>query len=464
MDGGDGDDTLILTNGVGTSNNFNAGNGYDTVDASQLTASSGAWRFSGSGWERFIGSEQDEFVYGESDSEDYFMNGGDDWVYTSDGVDSFDGGSGIDTLSFYLLELEQGVDINLNRGQINNDGYGNSESVDDFENVIAISPWADTLIGDNLNNVFYAGSNDDIVRMLGGDDLLVLQSAIRIADGGTGDNVVSFNQTFKLVLDGSDNMVEEARTTGVWVNLFANTIFDDGFGDSGFIDNFTTLYGTILDDNITGTDGDDTLYGNGGEDIIRGRDGNDSIEGGGVIDKLQGNTGEDYIFGNNGDDIIRGGSGDDELVGGNDDDSIFGDGNEDILLGGYGDDILKGGNHNDVLTGGYGADTLDGEGGADTYVYLAWGESTPTVRDTIVEFQSIDTIDLSAIDADTWTAGNQAFTFIGDADFSGTAGELQVTQTPSRIYVMADINGDGEADIEIMIRDGVAPTADDFLL
>ena len=61
--------------------------------------------------------------------------------------------------------------------------------------------------------------------------------------------------------------------------------------------------------------------------------------------------------------------------------------------------------------------------GRDTFVF---GSSSEATGDQIYDFDDFDIIDLSAIDADTGTSGNQAFTFIGSAAYtSGVAGQLR---------------------------------------
>ena len=56
-----------------------------------------------------------------------------------------------------------------------------------------------------------------------------------------------------------------------------------------------------------------------------------------------------------------------------------------------------------------------------------------TARDVIYDFSSAqaDKIDISAIDARTAVSGNQAFTFIGAAEFSKKAGERRYLRKDS---------------------------------
>ena len=62
-----------------------------------------------------------------------------------------------------------------------------------------------------------------------------------------------------------------------------------------------------------------------------------------------------------------------------------------------------------MLIGGSGADRLSGEAGNDTFQFAALADTTPGLPDRILDFAPGDRIDLRPIDADTATAGNQAF-------------------------------------------------------
>jgi Ca2+-binding RTX toxin-like protein len=147
----------------------------------------------------------------------------------------------------------------------------------------------------------------------------------------------------------------------------------------------------------------------------------------------------------------------DTLRGGEGGDTLSGLGGNDTLIGGDGDDRLNGGADRDTLTGGNGADIFVFDAPAHTGVR--------TAADRITDFQSgIDLIDLSAIDANRKTAENDAFTFIGGANFSKKAGELRYSTTSSGTYVSGDTNGDGVADFEILLVNKATPVATDFLL
>jgi Ca2+-binding RTX toxin-like protein len=135
------------------------------------------------------------------------------------------------------------------------------------------------------------------------------------------------------------------------------------------------------------------------------------------------------------------------------------------VFGGAANDIITGSHGNDILSGGVGADTLTGGTGNDTFLYRNVNESTPTSHDTIADFTLGDIIDLSTIDANSSLTGNQAFTFIGSNAFSDHAGELQAINNGNDNWtISADVNGDGVADVQIMVHvaDGHTITVADF--
>ena len=95
--------------------------------------------------------------------------------------------------------------------------------------------------------------------------------------------------------------------------------------------------------------------------------------------------------------------------------TLNGLGGNDRLVGGMGEDKLFGGDGDDVLIGGRDADQLTGGAGRDIFRYLDKSDSglSTSTRDVILDFKSgEDKIDLSAIDANTRVAGDQAFTLL----------------------------------------------------
>ena len=280
-------------------------------------------------------------------------------------------------------------------------------------------------------------------------------------------------------------------------------------------------------DTVNAEGGNDTVFGNDGNDIIAGGLGDDNLNGGGDNDILNGNEDNDILFGGDGNDRLDGGTGDDTMNGGLGNDryivdsagdvitgeigfslgggidtveswvsytltsgleilrlqgtaningtggfapeALVGNVGNNVLDGGGGNDVLNGKDGDDTLTGGLGADSLVGEAGADVFDFNNINESRPgqASRDFINGFvRGEDLIDLSEIDANSLTGANDAFDFIGNAAFSGTAGELRYFTFSGGNFniVEADVNGDGIADMQIFVNLTNFMTGTDFVL
>lgn len=182
-----------------------------------------------------------------------------------------------------------------------------------------------------------------------------------------------------------------------------------------------------------------------------------------LADVLNGTVFRDVLRGLAGNDVLRGYGGRDTLEGGSGRDKMFGDAGADVMRGGAGNDTMKGGAGDDHLNGNEGRDTMTGGGGSDTFVFKHARETKVGAADVITDFQANDFIDIRNIDADKGTGGNQDFTFIGDAAFSGKAGELNYQFTGSggsaRTILAGDQNGDGAADFQIVLHGHVALTS-----
>lgn len=111
--------------------------------------------------------------------------------------------------------------------------------------------------------------------------------------------------------------------------------------------------------------------------------------------------------------------------------------------------MLIGGAGNDLIYGGRGPDTLTGGGGNDVFRFDSAADSTADGRDRIQDFALGDLIDLTRIDANSNTAGDDAFSFIGGDAFHNVAGELRAVEMGGSVWsIQADVDGDGRADLE----------------
>lgn len=131
-------------------------------------------------------------------------------------------------------------------------------------------------------------------------------------------------------------------------------------------------------------------------------------------------------------------------------DTINGFGSSDVLKGGGGDDTINGGDGKDVINGQAGHDELTGGAGKDTFQFTDINDIT--TGDLITDLENKDRINLAHIDADTGTAGNQAFHIV--ASFSGAAAEMKIDYNithAGQTTLQFDVNGDGVSDGEIVI-------------
>jgi Ca2+-binding RTX toxin-like protein len=289
------------------------------------------------------------------------------------------------------------------------------------------------------------------------------------------------------------------------------TYVDGGSGNDSITGSWLVddLRGGSGNDWLDGGEGDDRLAGGAGLDTVNGGGGNDTIVVTGTeaqTDTMWGGDGEDSILvlgtskltlggfnaaassieswqgnglaviGTTAADVFDfsdlqsvtglayadGGSGNDTITGSQFADDLRGGSGNDWLDGGLGDDLLNGGYNNDTLVGGSGRDTLWGGAAADTFVFLAYEDSgVGADADVIVDFSAaqLDRIDLTALDANLVADGDDAFSFIGNGEFTGDAGQLRFADG----VLMPDYNGDAMSDFELALT-GVTTLAGSLLL
>lgn len=170
-----------------------------------------------------------------------------------------------------------------------------------------------------------------------------------------------------------------------------------------------------------------------------------------------------YMIGSGGADELKGEGGNDTLMGLSGADTLWGGIGNDSVHGGGGDDILHGNKGKDLLEGGAGKDVMFGEVGTDRFVFRAVSETgVGAAADEIADFDPTqgEKIDLRDMDANSRAYGDQAFTFIGDAAFSKSAGQLRYDGG----VLAGDTNGDRVADFHIVLSNLAALTVDDILL
>ena len=115
-------------------------------------------------------------------------------------------------------------------------------------------------------------------------------------------------------------------------------------------------------------------------------------------------------------------------------------------MGGLGRDLLYGG--------------IDLE--EDTFRFGSVFESLAYKYDTIFDFEvGVDRLDLSGIDANTVTLGDQQFTFSENSEASNSA---WIEATLNDVFVYADNNGDGIADFGVLVIGYLSLSANDIIM
>ena len=133
--------------------------------------------------------------------------------------------------------------------------------------------------------------------------------------------------------------------------------------------------------------------------------------------------------------------------------------NGDQIEGGSGIDTLNGLAGDDVIIGGGSADRLTGGLGADLFKYLGLVDAPYFLirSEKITDFSEAegDRIDLSAIDANSNTVFNDAFTFLGLADFSpiNATGQLifDYDETLNLGGLFGSVNADATPELAIWL-------------
>lgn len=269
---------------------------------------------------------------------------------------------------------------------------------------------ADSIIGNNQNNLLDGNGGRDVLTGGGGRD--------KIFGGADGDRLYGDA--------GGDRLYGEAGNDRINGGKGGDRLYgglgDDrlnGGGGRDWVD-YSTANGAVrveLKKGVTtGADGTDTLSN---IEYIRGSSYNDRLFGTNAKNKIRGDDGNDRIKGYRGNDIIDGDNGADRIVGNQGRDKLFGGTGNDHLWGGAGADRLYGQGGRDFIEGGKNNDILAGGGGADTFVFARRSGS-----DRITDFDA-------------------------SQDFFFLRGNIRIKSVQNQDY-----NGDGQTDSVVTLSGG----------
>jgi Ca2+-binding RTX toxin-like protein len=384
--------------------------------------------------ENLTGSDYADTLIGDASGNMLRGGDGDDLLIGGAGGDFLSGGAGIDTVSFENATSAVWASVSgSGLGDAKNDDYLSIEN-------LTGSSFSDTLFGREGENFIMGGDGDDVIEGGGGADRL---------SGG----------------DGSDTASYSRSQYGVIVSLTTPSInIGDAKGDIfSSIENLTgsrhsdRLIGNFASNILSGGHGDDTLIGLGGS--------SDTLIGGGGIDTASYELATTAVGASIGNALSNTGEARGDTY--SEIERLLGSAFSDRLEGGRGEDRLNGGaGGSDRIYGAGGSDMLFGGSAADTFIYKSHTDSTVAAPDLILDFSfsQHDRLDLKAVDANTKTTGNQAFTFIGAKEFSQKSGELRYLNKDGDTFLYGDVNGDGKADFSVRFDNSIKFQSSDFLL
>lgn len=384
---------------------------------------------------------------------------GDDTLSGLGGDDSLDGAAGADTMvggdgdDVYAVDNADDKVVELVNG-----GAGGVDRVESTVNILALWDEVENLrllgtgdligVGNGSHNLIEGNAGNNLLDGGLGNDTLI---------GGLGDDTYVLNVTKDVVIEAAgegDDTVHAAFSYTLGANLENLVLTGTAANGTGnALDNL--IVGNALDNKLKGQEGNDTLVGGGGNDTLEGGAGDDTyyVGAGDKVSESSG-AGTDTVFAE--DSFALSSNVENLVLTGIGDINGTGNGAANQLVGNAGNNSLSGSGGTDTLTGGEGADTLAGGSGADVFVFLSAADSTEAAPDLIADFKKGegDLIDLSAVDADVNTDGDQAFVWAGS--FTGVAGQLVASYDSgtNQTTLRMDTDGDGQGDDMVIVLTG----------
>ena len=407
-----------IVDGFGGADTLEGGDGGDDL-------------YGGTADDRLFGGTGSDALHGDQGADNIDGGDDDDVMSGGAGADTLNGGLGVDLVTY--ASSVAGVTVNLFTGT-GSGGDAQGDLLAGIENLVGTSQ-NDVLTGDDVANHFDGGVGADSLSGGAGNDTLL---------GGTGDDTLAGGAGADSLNGGtSADTVSYANSfAGVTVSLFTNTgLGGDAEGD--VLTGFGNIFGSALNDALTGDGAGNVLTGGFGNDTLSGGTGTDTLFGGDGTDLLFGGQGADSLLGGTGVDLVSyaaslvavtvslaagtGLGGDaqgdvlaavENITGTGLGDALTGDGaanllnggnGADTLSGGIGSDTLLGGADADSLIGGFGNDSLVGDAGADTFVFNA-----------VLGLGNFDTISLYTVADDLIQLDHLVFTGLAVGALAGS--------------------------------------------
>jgi len=371
VDGGTGNDTLVMRASGGTS-------AINLATPANVDQTSG----DGAGVTNFENVDASAVVTalaitGSSSANTITTGSGNDTIDGGGGADVINAGAGDDAVSYNNSEvsIDGGTDTNtlllratasVNLGSADQT-VGDATIVANFQNVDASalsagatligSAAANVIIGGAGNDIIEGGGGADVIRAAGGDDTVTYRGAETSIDGGA----------------GADTLVLNAGANVTAVNFAVAAGVGQTTGDSVSVTNFENLNASAMTTAlaVTGSSGvnviaagsgNDVIHGGAGADVIGAGAGNDAVDFWGTEVSIDGGAGSNTL-------VVRTQATIDLTAA----DQTVGDlaavtrfQNVDASSLTLTQSVsVVGTSGVNMITGGAGADTIDGGGGAD---------------------------------------------------------------------------------------------------
>ncbi|MGF6200135.1 beta strand repeat-containing protein [Pseudomonas laurylsulfatiphila] len=368
-------------------------------------------------------------------------NGLNNTLYAEIGNNVLNGGTGVDTVSYFYAGSAVSVSLAVTTAQAT--GGSGSDTLIAIEN-LAGSNYNDTLMGNAAANQLNGGAGNDTLDGGAGNDVFDGGTGLDRMTGGDGSDLYYVENTGDVVIETNATASIGGSDT-VFSSLSAYTL-------GANVENGRVLATGIA--TLTGNDLNNILFAGAGNNVLNGSTGVDTVSyvyaGSAISASLAATTAQ-----------ATGGSGSDTLIA---IENLIGSNYNDTLTGNTAANLLSGGGGNDILVGGMGKDVLTGGVGNDIFDFNALAETglTSATWDIITDFtQGADKIDLSTLDANTATATNEAFSsIIGSSAAFNAAGQLKVAGG----VLYGNTDADSAAEFAIQIVGLNSATTADFIL
>jgi Ca2+-binding RTX toxin-like protein len=360
------------------------------------------------GNDTIIGLQGDDLLFGGDGDDTFCLLQGD-----VNGVDQYDGGSGVNTIlgssDYDVLNVTSGLanlkNIQVLDGGIDHNVLNNTILATSGDDVLDFSAMtvknftinagagndtvtgtnaADLIVGGAGNDVLSGGAGDDTFRLLQGD-----VNGVDQYDGGSGTNTVLGSSDYDVlnVTSGLANLKNiQVLDGGIDNNAYNNTILATASEDvldlsAMTVKNFTINAGAG-NDTVTGTNAADLIVGGAGNDVLNGGAGDDTFRllQGDVngVDQYDGGSGTNTVLGSSDYDVLNVTSGlanlkNIQVLDGGIDNNV----NINTIQATAGNDVLnfsamtvknfiiKAGMGNDAVVGTSGVDYIFGDAGDD---------------------------------------------------------------------------------------------------